>query len=57
MKVSLNPRDNGACSICVRLEGCRIRAGLRDTLSAMPPAAGQPVELVIYRCPQFKEKP
>jgi hypothetical protein len=57
MKVFLNPRDNGACPICVRLQGCRIRAGLQDTLSAMRPKTGQPLEVVVYKCPKFKEKP
>jgi hypothetical protein len=57
MKVSLNPRDNGACPICERVDDCRIRAGLRDALAQMRPEGRHPVELVIYRCPQFKEKP
>jgi hypothetical protein len=57
MKVSINPRDNGACPLCERAEGCRIRVGIRDTLAAMRPEGGHPVEVVIYSCPQFKEKP
>ena len=57
MKLSLNPRDNGACPLCVRAADCRIRAGLRDTLAAMRPEGGHPLEMVIYSCPQFKEKP
>ena len=57
MKVSLSPRDNGACPLCVRAADCRIRAGIRDTLAAMRPEGGHVLEMVIYSCPQFKEKP
>jgi hypothetical protein len=57
MKVSLNPRDNGACPLCERLQDCRIRATLGDALAPVRPAEGHPLEIVIYSCPHFQEKP
>ena len=65
MDVSLNPRENGACPLCSRLQGCRIREALRDAVADMRPArpkavdsVGTPLlEIVVYSCPQFKEKP
>lgn len=70
MDVSLNPRENGACPLCSRMPGCRIRQAVRDALSGVRPARAspadtggahrghaEPLEMVIYSCPQFKEKP
>jgi hypothetical protein len=57
MKVAFNPRENGACPLCSRCPECRVRLALRCSLEGLRPARGGEIEIVIYTCPLFKEKP
>lgn len=64
MEISFSPRDTGACPVCRRAPSCPIRQALASSVKDMraggPSAAGTsgPVlEVVIYSCPQFVEKP
>jgi hypothetical protein len=55
MEVEINSRGNGACPICGLNGSCRVQ----DTLSkAMKTFSNEndPMELVVYSCPQFQER-
>jgi hypothetical protein len=54
MKLNINPRENGACPICVFHNKCRIQNALKASIEEMH--KGQELEVVIYTCPRFKEK-
>lgn len=53
MKLEINPRGNGACPICVLNEECRIKKTLASSLGEFQ---GMEMEVVIYQCPQFRER-
>ncbi len=53
MKLDINPRGNGACPICVHNDQCRLQKALAKSLNEF---SGMEMEIVIYECPQFKEK-
>lgn len=54
MKLEINPRGNGACPICVNNDDCRLKRTLSSSLTGV---RGSEMEVVIYQCPEFKEKP
>jgi len=56
MKVDINPRGNGACPICLNSGNCRIQDTLSKTLDNFS-KSDDPMELVVYSCPQFQERP
>ena len=56
MQVDINPRGNGACPICLSSGNCRIQDMLTQTLDNFSKGDSQ-IELVVYTCPQFQEKP
>jgi hypothetical protein len=56
MKVDINPRGNGACPICLGSGNCRIQDMLTQTLENFS-NTDNPIELGVYSCPQFQEKP
>jgi len=53
MKLEINPRGNGACPICVNSDDCRLKKTLCASLKGN---RGTEMEVVIYQCPEFKEK-
>ena len=56
MQVDMNPRGNGACPLCVQDGSCRIQKALTVSVAPLPENDDTPIELVVYSCPQFKEK-
>jgi len=56
MKVEINSRGNGACPICKNSGKCRVQDTLSESMAVFS-QSGNPMELVVYSCPQFKEKP
>ena len=55
MLIEINSRGNGACPLCGSNRNCRIQ----DTLISVATdfsTVDNPMELVIYSCPQFQEK-
>ncbi len=57
MQVDINPRGNGACPLCVKNGACRIQKALVASAGPFPESdEGSAMELVVYSCPQFKEK-
>jgi hypothetical protein len=57
MVVRFNPRDNGACPFCRRLGGCTVRRTMEESLKDRKDAKKLGMEVVIYACPFFEEKP
>jgi hypothetical protein len=55
MKVELNSRGNGACPLCASSGNCQVQETLKETLETFS-SENNPMELVIYSCPHFKEK-
>jgi len=55
MRIEINPRGNGACPICEKNGKCRIQDTLTKQLSIFSDE-NDPMELVVYSCPQFEEK-
>jgi hypothetical protein len=55
MNVELNSRGNGACPLCALNGECHIQDTLAETLNEFS-AENDPMEMVIYSCPYFKEK-
>jgi hypothetical protein len=55
MQVELNSRGNGACPLCAFTGNCQIQDTITDTLGAFS-IEDNPMELVIYSCPNFDEK-
>ncbi len=56
MDIVFNPRDNGACPFCTKIEKCLIRQALKSSMAEFKNSRGQGMEIVIYSCPQFVEK-
>jgi len=54
MKLEINSRGNGACSICATLGDCRIHRSLASSVEEA--RADSEMELVIYACPYFSER-
>jgi hypothetical protein len=55
MKVELNPRGNGACPLCASSGKCQVQETIIETIDNFS-SEDNPMELVIYSCPNFKEK-
>jgi hypothetical protein len=55
MDVEFNSRANGACPICISIGKCRIQDRIAESVSAFSQSK-EPMELVVYSCPQFLEK-
>jgi hypothetical protein len=55
MHVDINTRGNGACPLCADAGNCQIQDMLTETLDVFT-SEDNPMELVIYSCPQFVEK-
>jgi hypothetical protein len=56
MRLEINPRGNGACPLCVRLNSCSIKKAIRDSvLSLKILNTDTELEVVVYSCPEFKE--
>jgi len=55
MKIEINFRGNGACPICNSNGHCRIQDTLYQSMNAFS-EYNNPMELVVYSCPQFEEK-
>lgn len=52
----INPRGNGACPICMRTDDCRIKKAIAASISDFTEDEAMEMEIVIYSCPQFREK-
>jgi hypothetical protein len=55
MDVAINPRGNGACPLCEQNDACRIQGVLSQAMEGFS-AQDDPLEVVVYSCPQFEEK-
>jgi hypothetical protein len=55
MDVAINPRGNGACPLCEQNDACRIQGVLSQAMEGFS-AQNDPLEVVVYSCPQFEEK-
>jgi hypothetical protein len=55
MDVAINPRGNGACPLCEQNDACRIQGSLSQAMEGFS-AQDDPIEVVVYSCPQFEEK-
>jgi len=55
MRIELNSRGNGACPLCASAGNCRIQDTIKVTMEDFT-SENDPMELVIYSCPQFEEK-
>jgi len=54
MKIEINSRGNGACPICDSSGHCRIQDLLFQSMTTFS-ESNNPMELVVYSCPQFRE--
>ena len=55
IKIKFNSQDNGACPHCKKIYNCTILANMRKLLyDSVNPYSDDIMELVIYRCPEFK---
>jgi hypothetical protein len=55
MQVEINSRGNGACPLCNSNGNCRVQDSLTKEMGAFSDK-NDPMELVVYSCPQFQEK-
>jgi hypothetical protein len=55
MQLQINPRKNGACPLCESSGKCRIQNTLAQAVENFSDE-DDPMELVVYSCPQFEEK-
>jgi hypothetical protein len=55
MHIEINGRGNGACPLCASNDSCRVQDTLAKAMTEFS-QSGDPMELVVYSCPQFKEK-
>jgi hypothetical protein len=56
MQIEINSRGNGACPLCDSDGNCRVQDTLKKAMDAFS-SKNDPMELVVYSCPQFQEKP
>ncbi|MDR0600868.1 MAG: hypothetical protein LBG42_00665 [Treponema sp.] len=56
MKIEINSRGNGACPFCMSNGNCRFQDTLTVSMTKFS-TEENPMELVVYSCPQFEEKP
>ncbi|MFZ4617976.1 MAG: hypothetical protein ACOYM2_17485 [Rectinemataceae bacterium] len=55
MKLEINPRGNGACPLCIRIDDCSIREILKGSVSGISDPEDQGMEIALYTCPSFVE--
>jgi hypothetical protein len=55
MDLVINSRGNGACPLCEENGHCRIQGTLFKAMEEFS-AQDDPMEVVVYSCPQFQEK-
>jgi len=55
MLVDINSRGNGACPLCAADKKCRIQDTMVSVMTDFV-TKDNPMELVVYSCPQFQEK-
>jgi hypothetical protein len=55
MQIEINSRGNGACPLCASGGNCRVQDTLAGAMAAFS-SENDPMELVVYSCPQFQEK-
>ena len=55
MQIELNSRGNGACPLCAVNGNCRVQDTLTEAMETFS-SEDDPMELVVYSCPQFEEK-
>jgi hypothetical protein len=55
MQIEINSRGNGACPLCDSNENCRVQDTLKKAMDSFS-NRDDPMELVVYSCPQFEEK-
>jgi hypothetical protein len=55
MQVELNSRGNGACPLCTYTGNCQVQDTIKESLETFS-SEENPMELVIYSCPNFEEK-
>ena len=57
IQVKFSPQSTGACPICARYRRCDIIDDIREsTQKNCAAVADDTMEIVIYRCPEFKEQ-
>lgn len=56
MKLDINPRGNGACPLCASNGDCRLQRKLAASVADSTDAEGGGMEIVVYGCPDFKER-
>jgi hypothetical protein len=55
MQIEINSRGNGACPLCDSNGKCRVQDTLKKAMDSFS-SREDPMELVVYSCPQFEEK-
>jgi hypothetical protein len=55
MHIEINSRGNGACPLCDSNGICRVQDTLKKAADNFS-NRDNPMELVVYSCPQFEEK-
>jgi hypothetical protein len=55
MEVEINSRGNGACPLCNLNGRCRVQDTLLKAMKTFS-SEDDPMELVVYSCPQFQER-
>jgi hypothetical protein len=55
MQIEINSRGNGACPLCSSNGNCRVQDTLITAMITFS-SENDPMELVVYSCPQFQEK-
>lgn len=53
MKLDINPRENGACPLCIYNDRCPIKDKLSESVEDI--IFNDPLNIVIYSCPKFEE--
>ncbi len=56
MKLEINSRGNGACPLCSADGHCRLQNLLSRSLADVNGDGDSEMEIVVYSCPDFKEK-
>jgi hypothetical protein len=57
IKVTFNAFRNGACPLCKKNENCPLIKAMEIALSVtIEKNREMPMEIVVYRCPEFQEK-
>jgi len=54
MNIEINPRGKGACPLCKRNGTCAVQNNLIKAVDGYA-TEGDPLVIVVYGCPQFRE--